>query len=188
MSDRIRCFGTGDPLYERYHDEEWGRPVEDHADERLLFERVCLEGFQAGLSWLTVLRKREHFREVFAGFVPAAVAAFGDSDVARLMADPGIIRNRAKILATIGNAQALLRLHERCLRLANIINEYRPAALPTRATNLAEARASTPESVALSKELKRLGFSFVGPNTIYALQQAIGQVDDHLADCWVVTG
>ena len=118
---KVRCFGAGDPLYEAYHDEEWGRPVADSPDERELFERVCLEGFQAGLSWITVLRKRDAFRAAFAGFDPAVVAEFGDDDVTRLMADAGIVRNRLKIEATVTNARALLALHDEGERLADLV-------------------------------------------------------------------
>lgn len=184
MEDRVRCFGSGDEQYARYHDEEWGRPVEDSPDERELFERLCLEGFQAGLSWLTVLRKREAFRRAFAGFDPAVVAAFGDEEVEALMGDAGIIRNRMKIAATIGNARALLALHEEGGRLRDLIESHRPAR-HRRPLTFADLAASTPESAALSKELKRRGFRFVGPTTVYALMQALNVVDDHLAGCWV---
>jgi DNA-3-methyladenine glycosylase I len=176
-----RCFGDGDPLYERYHDEEWGRPV---TDERGLFERMSLEAFQSGLSWLTILRKRENFRAAFANFEPDAVARFGDEDVERLMSDPGIVRNRAKIEATIANARATVALHEDGATLAELIWErYRPAPRASRATTLAELPSQVPETVALAKELKRRGFRFVGPTTLYALMQATGAVNDHLADC-----
>lgn len=184
MEDKVRCFGSGDEQYARYHDEEWGRPVEDSPDERELFERLCLEGFQAGLSWLTVLRKREAFRRAFAGFDPAVVAAFGDEEVEALMGDAGIIRNRMKIAATIGNARALLALHEEGGRLRDLIESHRPAR-HRRPLTFADLAASTPESAALSKELKRRGFRFVGPTTVYALMQALNVVDDHLAGCWV---
>ena len=184
MEDKVRCFGSGDEQYARYHDEEWGRPVEDSPDERELFERLCLEGFQAGLSWLTVLRKREAFRRAFAGFDPAVVAAFGDEEVEALMGDAGIIRNRMKIAATIGNARALLALHEEGGRLRDLIESHRPAR-HRRPLTFADLAASTPESAALSKELKRRGFRFVGPTTVYALMQALHVVDDHLAGCWV---
>lgn len=184
MEDKVRCFGSGDEQYAHYHDEEWGRPVEDSPDERELFERLCLEGFQAGLSWLTVLRKREAFRRAFAGFDPAVVAAFGDEEVEALMGDAGIIRNRMKITATIGNARALLALHEEGGRLRDLIESHRPAR-HRRPLTFADLAASTPESAALSKELKRRGFRFVGPTTVYALMQALNVVDDHLAGCWV---
>jgi len=176
-----RCFGEGDPLYERYHDEEWGRPVRD---ERGLFERMALEGFQSGLSWLTILRKRDAFRAAFAGFDPEAVARFDDRDVERLMADAGIVRNRAKIEATIANARATLALRETGPTLAELIWErYRPPPRPAPPRTWAEVPAQTAETAALSKDLKRRGFRFVGPTTLYALMQACGVVDDHLADC-----
>lgn len=178
---RTRCFGGDDPLYARYHDEEWGRPVHG---EQLLFERIALEGFQAGLSWITVLRKRETFRTAFAGFDPAVVAGYDEHDVERLMGDPGIVRNRAKILATIANAQALLALHEAGGTLDALVWSYAP---PARTTPVAwaDVPASTPESVALSRDLKRRGFKFVGPTTVYAAMQACGLVDDHVAGCWL---
>jgi DNA-3-methyladenine glycosylase I len=176
-----RCFGDGDPLYERYHDEEWGRPV---TDERGLFERMALEGFQSGLSWLTILRKREAFRAAFAGFDPDAVAAFGDDDVARLLADAGIVRNRAKIEATIANARATIALRDGGPTLPELVWEvHRPAPRPEPPRTFAEVPSQTPESVALAKDLRRRGFRFVGPTTLYALMQACGVVDDHLADC-----
>jgi DNA-3-methyladenine glycosylase I len=176
-----RCFGDGDPLYERYHDEEWGRPV---TDERGLFERMSLEAFQSGLSWLTILRKREAFRAAFAGFDPDAVARFGDDDVARLSIDAGIVRNRAKIEATIANARATVALHGDGGTLHELIwDRFRPAPRARSPRTWAEVPSQTPETVALAKELKRRGFRFVGPTTLYALMQACGVVDDHLADC-----
>jgi DNA-3-methyladenine glycosylase I len=175
-----RCFGDGDPLYERYHDEEWGRPV---TDERGLFERMSLEAFQSGLSWLKILRKRENFRAAFANFEPEAVAGFGDDDVARLMADAGIVRNRAKIEATIANARATVALHEDGGTLRELIWEHRPAPRDAPPQTFADVPSQTPETVALAKELKRRGFRFVGPTTLYALMQATGVVDDHLAGC-----
>jgi DNA-3-methyladenine glycosylase I len=176
-----RCFGDGDPLYERYHDEEWGRPVRD---ERGLYERMSLEAFQSGLSWLTILRKRENFRAAFAGFEPDAVAQFGERDVERLLADEGIVRNRAKIEATIANAKATVALREDGPPLPELVWErYRPPARDTPPRTLADLPSRTPETVALAKELKRRGFRFVGPTTLYALMQACGVVDDHLADC-----
>ncbi|MFV0405346.1 MAG: DNA-3-methyladenine glycosylase I [Propioniciclava sp.] len=182
----FRCFGTGDPLYEAYHDTEWGIPPQPTPDERELFERVSLEAFQSGLSWITILRKREGFRTAFAGFDPVSVAAFDDADIERLLTDPGIVRNRAKVMATIGNARALLAMHERGEKLADIFEEHRPAPRPHRWRSLEQAPASTPDSVALSRHLKRLGFSFVGPTTAYAAMQALGYVDDHLAGCVAV--
>ena len=176
-----RCFGDGDPLYERYHDEEWGRTV---TDERGLFERMSLEAFQSGLSWLTILRKREAFRTAFAEFEPEAVAGFGDDDVARLLGDAGIVRNRAKIEATIANARATVALHETGASLhGRVWEEHRPAPRPEPPRSWADVPAQTPETVALAKELKRRGFRFVGPTTLYALMQACGVVDDHLVDC-----
>lgn len=185
--DRIRCFGSGDPLYEQYHDEEWGTPVADSPDERELFERLALEGFQSGLSWVTVLRKRDAFREAFKGFAPAEVAAFGEDDVEQLMQDASIIRNRMKIEATINNAKALVALHDDGRRLLDVISSHAPQPREERPENFTDLPSSTPESVALAKELKKLGFRFVGPVTLYATFQAIGVVDDHLAGCWLVT-
>jgi DNA-3-methyladenine glycosylase I len=180
----MRCFGDGDPLYERYHDEEWGRPVRD---ERGLFERMSLEAFQSGLSWLTILRKREAFRAAFAGFDPDAVARFGDADVERLLADAGIVRNRAKIEATIANARATVALREEeGPALPELIwHRYRPAPREAPPRTLADLPSQTPETVALARELKRRGFRFVGPTTLYALMQACGVVNDHLTGCSV---
>ena len=170
-------------LYRDYHDREWGRPLRDST---ALFERVSLEAFQSGLSWITILRKRDAFRAAFAGFDPAVVADFDETDVQRLLADAGIVRNRLKIEATIANARALLALHERGERLADVFEAHRPEPREVRATSFAEVPASTAESVALAKQLKRLGFRFVGPTTAYAALQALGYVDDHLAGCLVV--
>jgi DNA-3-methyladenine glycosylase I len=181
-----RCFGDGDPLYERYHDEEWGRPV--HGDGAL-FERVSLEAFQSGLAWITVLRKREAFRAAFAGFDAEVVAGYDEHDVDRLMADAGIIRNRAKITATIANARALRELHAQGRTLDELFWSYAvPAADRERPRTGADVPAATPGSRELARELKRLGFRFVGPTTAYAALQACGMVDDHLAGCPVVTG
>lgn len=180
-AEPVRCpWGAEPPEYRRYHDEEWGRPVTDDAD---VFERVCLEGFQAGLSWLTILRKRESFRSAFAGFDPGAVAAFGDADVARLLADAGIVRNRAKIAATIANARATLALREAGTSLAALVWSFEPAPGPPPAA-LADLAAATPESKALSKDLVRRGFRFVGPTTVYAAMQSLGIVNDHVAACF----
>jgi DNA-3-methyladenine glycosylase I len=177
----VRCFGDGDPLYERYHDEEWGRPVRD---ERGLFERMSLEAFQSGLAWITILRKREAFRAAFAGFEPDAVARFGDADVERLLGDAGIVRNRAKIAATIANARATVALREAGPTLPELIWErHRPPARDAPPRTLADLPSQTPETVALAKELKKRGFRFVGPTTLYALMQACGVVNDHLAGC-----
>jgi DNA-3-methyladenine glycosylase I len=179
----MRCFGDGDPLYERYHDEEWGRPVRD---ERGLFERLSLEAFQSGLSWLTILRKREAFRGAFSGFEPDAVACFGPADVERLLGDAGIVRNRAKIEATIANARATVDLRDAGTGLVELVWErHRPPPRPDPPRTFADIPTQTPETVALAKELKRRGFRFVGPTTLYALMQACGVVDDHLAGCLV---
>ena len=175
----LRCpWGLSTEDYVSYHDREWGRPVHG---EQALYERLCLEAFQSGLSWITILRRREGFRRAFAGFDPALVAEFGEADVERLMADEGIIRNRAKVLASIGNARAVLELDG---GLDELIWSFAPAAAP-RPKRLADVPAVTAESTALAKELKRRGLRFVGPTTAYALMQACGLVNDHLADCHV---
>jgi DNA-3-methyladenine glycosylase I len=173
---RARCgWGASTPDYVRYHDEEWGKPVRD-ADA--LFERLCLEAFQSGLSWLTILRKRESFRAAFAGFEIAAVARFGERDVERLMGDAGIVRNRAKIEAAIANARAAADVDD----LSTLIWSFAPDGRPA-PKSFADVPAVTPESTALAKELKRRGFRFVGPTTAYALMQACGLVNDHLEGC-----
>ncbi|WP_226533817.1 DNA-3-methyladenine glycosylase I [Microbacterium paraoxydans] len=178
--DRDRCAWVGDDAeYRRYHDEEWGMPL--HGD-RALFEKMALEGFQAGLSWITILRKRPRFREVFAGFEPEVVAEFGDDDVERLMGDAGIIRNRAKIEATIGNARLVRSMGTG--ELDELMWSFAPPASGVRPTSFSDVPAVTPESTALSKELRRRGFRFVGPTTMYALMQSAGMVDDHIAGCW----
>ena len=174
-----RCFGDGDPLYERYHDEEWGFPV---LDERGLFERLSLEAFQSGLSWRTILAKRDAFRAAFADFDPDAVARFDDADVERLLADEKIVRNRAKIEATLANARATVTLRDAGETLDAVIRAHAPVAQNAPAT-WADVPATMPETVSLARELKRRGFRFVGPTTLYALMQACGLVDDHLADC-----
>jgi DNA-3-methyladenine glycosylase I len=168
--------------YIAYHDDEWGRPV---TDDRGLFERLCLEAFQSGLSWLTILRKRESFRAAFAGFQIDVVSGFGDSDVRRLLADTGIVRNRAKIDATIANARAAAALSREGASLAGLIWNHRPPARGRAPRTLDDIPASTPEATALAMELKRRGFRFVGPTTAYALMQACGLVNDHLAGCYV---
>jgi DNA-3-methyladenine glycosylase I len=177
-----RCpWGLSAPEYRSYHDREWGRPV--GSDERV-FEKLCLEGFQSGLSWLTILRKRDGFRRAFAGFDPSAVAEFTDADVARLLADSAIVRHRGKILATIGNARAAVRLWEQGRSLAGLLWSFEaPAGKPSRTVP-----ASTPESEAFSRELRRRGFRFAGPATVYAAMQSLGVVNDHLDGCrfWVV--
>ncbi|MDX6679232.1 MAG: DNA-3-methyladenine glycosylase [Solirubrobacteraceae bacterium] len=178
----LRCWPTTDPLYIAYHDDEWGRPVRD--DARLL-ERLCLEGFQSGLSWITILRKRENFRAAFASFDAHAVARFGDDDVERLMGDAQIVRNRAKIEATIGNARATVALRETGESLTELLWSFAPKTPPPAPAALADMPASTPESKALARELKQRGFRFIGPTTAYALMQATGIVNDHVAGCFV---
>ena len=181
--DLPRCdWATSTPDYVRYHDEEWGRPL--HGDDAL-FERLCLEAFQSGLSWITILRKRPAFRAAFAGFSIDAVAAFGPDDEEQLLADAGIVRNRAKIVAAVRNARAAQQLDE---GLDALLWSFAPdpAARPRPAT-LADVPATSPESTAMAKELKRRGFAFVGPTTAYALMQATGMVDDHLATCFRAT-
>jgi DNA-3-methyladenine glycosylase I len=182
VAEPQRCWPTSDPLYIAYHDQEWGRPV---AEEHLLLERVCLEGFQSGLSWLTILRKRENFRAAFEDFRPGAVARFGPEDVERLMGDAGIVRNRAKIEATIANARATVALHDAGETLRGLLWSFAPATPPRARRALADLPATTPESKALARELRRRGFRFVGPTTAYAAMQACGVVDDHLAGCFV---
>jgi DNA-3-methyladenine glycosylase I len=178
---KLRCpWGLDPPEYIAYHDEEWGRPL--HGDTAI-FERLCLEGFQSGLSWLTILRKRENFRAAFSGFEASAVAAFGEQDIARLMADTGIVRNRAKINAVIANARAALGLPD---GLDALVWNYAVEPGPAPRT-LADVPASTPAAKALSAELKRHGFTFTGPVTAYATMQACGIVNDHLAGCFFRT-
>ena len=174
-----RCWESSDPLYNAYHDEEWGRPV---VDERGLYERLCLEGFQSGLSWLTILRKREPFRAAFADFDPERVARFGERDVKRLLADAGIVRHRGKIEGTIANAGATVALRDSGSPLPELVwsHQVKPGRAPRSA---ADWRSTTPESVELSKALRRAGFRFVGPTTVYAAMQACGVVNDHLATC-----
>src|SRR4051812_29006704 len=179
-----RCFwGDSPEIYRRYHDSEWGFPVRD---DRRLFEKLCLEGFQAGLSWLTILRKRENFRAAFAGFDFEQVAHFGARDVERLLGDAGIIRHRGKIEATINNAQRALELVETEGSLAEYVWRFKPDATSRPATISWEAlleMAQTPESQALSKDLKKRGWRFVGPTTVYAFMQAMGLVNDHAEGC-----
>jgi DNA-3-methyladenine glycosylase I len=176
----VRCFGDGDPLMERYHDREWGFPM---LDERGLFERMSLEAFQSGLSWRTILAKREAFRAAFAGFDPDAVARFDDADVARLLDDAGIVRNRAKIEATLANASATVALRATGEPLDALVRARAPAPDEPAPNSWADVQSTRPEAVALARELKRRGFRFVGPTTLYALLQACGFVDDHLAGC-----
>jgi DNA-3-methyladenine glycosylase I len=181
VSGPRRCWPTTDPAYVAYHDEEWGRPV---TDERGLYERLCLEGFQSGLSWLTILRKRPAFRAAFANFDPEAVAEFGPPDVERLLGDAGIVRHRGKIEAAIANARATLALREAGTPLPELVWSHRPAD-GRKPRTPADWRATTPESASLSKKLRAAGFRFVGPTTVYATMQACGVVNDHLADCFV---
>ena len=179
-----RCaWGTSTEDYRRYHDEEWGRPVHG---ETPLYERFTLEAFQSGLSWLTILRKREGFRAAFAGFEADAVAAFGPADVERLLADAGIVRNRAKVAAAVANARATVALREAYDGgLDALVWSFAPEPRPRRPTGAGDVPATTPESVALAKALKRNGFVFVGPTTAYAAMQACGLVDDHVEGCHV---
>jgi DNA-3-methyladenine glycosylase I len=177
---RRRCgWGASTPEYVAYHDEEWGRPV---TDDRGIYERLVLEGFQSGLSWLTILRKREAFRAAFAGFEIEAVASFGPRDVNRLLADAAIVRHRGKIEAAIANAKAAAALDG---SLAELVWSHAPAGRRRAPRAFSDLPARTPESIALSRELKARGFRFVGPTTAYAAMQACGIVDDHLAGCWV---
>ena len=181
MSEPTLCWTSSDPLYNAYHDEEWGRPV---TDERGLLERFCLEGFQSGLSWLTILRKRENFRAAFADFEPERVARFGKRDVERLVKDAGIVRHRGKVEAAIANARGTLALREAGTSLEEVVWAHRAKAKRPPKT-LRDLPTTTPESVALSKELKRNGFRFVGPTTVYAAMQACGVVNDHVLGCVV---
>jgi DNA-3-methyladenine glycosylase I len=175
-----RCsWGDSTPEYQRYHDEEWGRPV---TDDRGLYERLVLEGFQSGLSWLTILRKRENFRAAFAGFEIDEVARFGARDVKRLLGDAGIVRHRGKIEAAIANARAAAALD---VPLAELVWSFAPTGRRRAPRSLGDLPALTPESTALSKELKRRGFRFVGPTTAYAAMQACGLVNDHVVGCYV---
>jgi DNA-3-methyladenine glycosylase I len=177
---RPRCFwGGSSPEYVAYHDHEWGRPVHD---DDALFERLTLEAFQSGLAWITILRKREAFRAAFARFSIEAVARFGEADAARLMADPGIVRNRMKVDAALHNARVAADLPD---GLAKLLWSFAPEPPRPRPATRAEVPATTPESTAMAKALKKQGFKFVGPTTAYALMQATGMVDDHLAGCFV---
>ena len=168
-------------MYRDYHDTEWGQPLHDST---ALFERVSLEAFQSGLSWLIILRKRENFRRAFHKFDVERVARYTNRDIDRLMADTGIVRNRAKVEATIANARAVAELSDDGVDLGELLWSFAPASRP-RPADLSQVPAVTPESTAMAKELKRRGFRFVGPTTAYALMQATGMVDDHTADCWV---
>ena len=175
-----RCaWCVGDELYEHYHDHEWGRPMKD---ERAIFEKLCLEGFQAGLSWLTILKKREAFREAFRGFEPEVVAKFTGRDVQRLMKNESIVRNRAKIESAINNARMVNAMHEQGESLSKLVWSHTVTRKSPPRT-LSQLKAVTPESTALSKELKKRGFSFLGPTTLYAAMQSLGVVNDHVVGC-----
>nr|WP_230591925.1 MULTISPECIES: DNA-3-methyladenine glycosylase I [Rhodococcus] len=178
----MRCpwGATDDELYRTYHDTEWGQPLHGRNE---LYERLCLEAFQSGLAWITILRKRESFRTAFAGFDPDAVARFDNADVERLMSDASIVRNRLKIEAAVSNARAIIDLDD--TDLDTLLWSFAPEPRSQRLTEFTDVPASTPESTALAKELKRRGLRFVGPTTAYALMQATGMVDDHLSRCWV---
>lgn len=181
---RARCRWCGtDAEYQRYHDEEWGVPVRDG---RVLFEKLCLEGFQAGLSWITILRKRENFRAAFHGFQPEKIVAMGPDDVERLMGDAGIVRNRLKIEATISNARAWLEMTDGAPdRFADFVWSVVDGETKiNRPTSMADVPGKTPEAEALSKKLKKAGFRFVGPTICYAFMQSMGLVDDHIEGCW----
>ncbi|MFT6772730.1 MAG: DNA-3-methyladenine glycosylase I [Paracoccaceae bacterium] len=179
MDDRCPWCGT-DPIYVAYHDAEWGVP---ERDPRALWEKLCLEGFQAGLSWITILRKRDAFRAAFDGFDPASVVRWDDADIARALADPGIVRHRGKIAATVGNARAYLALQDRGGFDAFVWDRVDGAPIQTRRGSGADIPAQTPLSVDLSKALKAEGFKFVGPTIVYAFLQAAGLVNDHLVTC-----
>jgi DNA-3-methyladenine glycosylase I len=180
----VRCaWCRATPFYQHYHDHEWGFPV---ADENRLFEKLCLEGFQSGLSWLTILNKREAFRAAFAGFDAEKVAKFGEKDIARLLADAGIVRHRGKIESTINNARRVLELRKEFGSLARYVWQFEPLAAdrPARLTHeAAKALTTSAASITLSKDLKKRGWSFVGPTTMYAFIQAMGLVNDHLEGC-----
>ncbi|MET0727179.1 MAG: DNA-3-methyladenine glycosylase I [Acidimicrobiales bacterium] len=175
-----RCWWCGDdPLYVAYHDQEWGTPLRD---ERALFELLCLEGFQAGLSWLTILRKRIAFREAFAGFDVDVVAAFDGDDVQRLLVNPGIVRHRGKITASIANARAVHAMRAAGTCLKTVVWSHAPDGRG-QLTDRDEVPSSTPESIELARVLRRWGMRFVGPTTVYAFMQSAGLVDDHLSGC-----
>ncbi|MFO7591506.1 MAG: DNA-3-methyladenine glycosylase I [Acidimicrobiia bacterium] len=179
--DRVRrcAWGASTPDYAAYHDDEWGRPV---VDDTRIYEKLCLEGFQSGLSWLTILRKRESFRSAFAGFDIPTVAAFGDRDRDRLLADAGIVRHRGKIEAAMANARAALGV-QRERSLAALVWSFAPRRRQRAPRTMADLPASTPESAALSKALQGYGFRYVGPTTMYAAMQSLGLVNDHLVGC-----
>ena len=179
---RVRCWWPGDDGgYIAYHDGEWGRPV---TDDNRLFEKLCLEGFQSGLSWLTILRKRDNFRAAFAGFDIAAVASFGEADVERLLGDAGIVRHRGKIASAVNNARRAVEIIEEFGSLAAYVWAWEPTAAAAPPTGREALPASTPESTALAKDLKRRRWSFVGPTTVYAFMQSMGLVNDHMEGCF----
>lgn len=183
VDGRERCaWALSTPDYVAYHDDEWGREL--HGDDAM-FERMALEGFQSGLSWLTILRKRDNFRSAFAGFSIDRVASFGPADEDRLLADAGIVRNRAKIQATIANARVAAELPD---GLDALLWSFAPGGPPHRPTQLTDVPAVTAESTAMAKALKKRGFRFFGPTTAYALMQATGMVDDHVVTCWRAGG
>lgn len=176
-----RCWWCGDdPVYVAYHDREWGTPLRD---ERALFELLCLEGFQAGLSWITILRKRVAFREAFEGFDPTVVARYGERDILRLLANPGIVRHRGKIMATIANAQAVGAMQEAGTSLKQVVWSRAPLARDEPLAHREDVPPQTPESAELARALRKWGMRFVGPTTVYAFMQSAGLVDDHLAAC-----
>jgi len=181
----FRCFGTGDPLYEAYHDTEWGVPPEPTENERELFERLSLEAFQSGLAWITILRKRENFRAAFDGFHIDTVAGYDEADVLRLLGDAGIVRHRGKIESTINNAHRAIEVRDEFGSLAAFMEQFRspraPGLSPTD-----DIPPTSPESVAMSKVLRKRGWSFVGPTTMYAMMQSAGLVNDHVHGCFVL--
>lgn len=182
MAEIIRCGWVGDdPLYVTYHDTEWGVPV---YDDRELFDRLMLEGFQAGLSWITILRKRENFHRAFDGWDPEVIAGYGEADIARLMADPGIVRNRLKVNGAVRNAQAYLAIRDAGESFSELLWSFVDGSpIVNQPVTLGDVPVSTPEAAAMSKELKRRGFIFVGPTICYAFMQSAGLVDDHIVGC-----
>jgi len=182
MTEIIRCDWAGtDPLYVAYHDDEWGMPV---YDDQELFDRLMLEGFQAGLSWITILRKRENFHRAFDGWNPEIIAGYGEADIARLLADPGIIRNRIKVNGAVGNARAYLAIRDAGESFSGLLWDFVGGEpIVNQPVTLSDVPVSTPEAAAMSKELKRRGFTFVGPTICYAFMQSAGLVDDHLVGC-----
>ena len=184
-NDLTRCFGAGDPLYEEYHDHEWGVPV--HGDAAI-FERIALEGAQSGLSWITILRKREGYREAFADFDPETVAAFTEADIDRLLENPGIVRNRQKITSVVTNARAVVAMRAQGESLSELFWSFQPPARKRPPTAWTDVPSMTEESKALAKALKQRGFVFVGPTTMYASMQACGLVNDHIKGCVALKG